>query len=231
MANLASFKPGLLVGVGLLICGAAAGVYLERQRSAKAETAMRAEVARLQAEVQTINGTNDHRLRALERRPSAHTVMGRGNEQHTSAPVASGEPPEPQPVAPDLARTMEELDFADQQASERAGDRLDTYLAGETVDAAWSPETTRGIQTTMASVEGHKLISADCRTRLCRVVVESDSSEEQRELPQKVAGNGPFKQDVFYRYDFESKPPKTTLYVARAKTSLGSLVRSVAQHQ
>jgi hypothetical protein len=227
-----------LTWISLAAIGAAlvvAALLWARSDRKGGDAALRAELSRLEAQVQALRVAKDAAGSSGFASPQPTLALREATmpgARKEDAPVKNADPTaDSRTEDADPRARLEEERFETQQASERLGNRLDEYLSTEPVDAAWSPETTRALGATLRATTGQKLVKAECATHLCRVVVESDSAEEQRQLPQKISGTAPFNQDVFYRYDFESTPPKTTLYVAREGTPLGSLTRTSRSKQ
>jgi hypothetical protein len=128
-------------------------------------------------------------------------------------------------ASPASARDAQERDFARQQAAERIGAKLEDQLLAEPVDPVWRAGALHSIDTAFGAIKTSRVVEAECKSRLCRVVVVSDSAEEQRLLGEKLLTQAPFDQQVYFKYDLEAKPPKTTLYVGREGTELGLLVK------
>lgn len=135
----------------------------------------------------------------------------------TSAPEAAGPPP-------NMSELIARQQAHNAQRAEEIGTELDSFLATERVDASWRNETLAAVQRTFATLTSDKILTADCGARLCRLELQHDSSLDQRNLARDIAGQSPFDQEVIYRYDYTSRPPRTVLYVARAGTSLLDLV-------
>jgi len=110
--------------------------------------------------------------------------------------------------------------------ADEAGNKLDSVLRGETVDRQWDSHTLEIINKTFSGIRSSRISEADCRTRLCRIVVEHDSLDDQKQLAKSILGSPPFDQDVLFRYDVDSSPPRTILYVARDGYALRNLVQS-----
>ena len=220
-------RPYVVFGAVALIGTGVVWSHFERKRWSAADAALRAEVARLESKIQAGAVSGDHsdsRNAALAPSRVVSAMTGHGTQPSASPSAEPGEGLSPQRDL-DPRELLEAQQAANQQAAERVGNELDEYLGSEPVDPAWSSGTTRAIGATLLPLAGYQLLTAECRTRMCRVVVQGDSVEELRGLAQNIAGNGPFNQDVFYRYDFEEVPPKVTLYVAREGTPLGSLIK------
>ena len=109
--------------------------------------------------------------------------------------------------------------------SKEFAEKFDTRILSEAVDRYWGRETTAAIEAIFSDNSAGRLIAADCKTNLCRVVVENQSIAEQRDLAKQILTRAPFDQDVFFRYDHDSVPPKTTMYVARAGMRLPQLLK------
>jgi hypothetical protein len=106
------------------------------------------------------------------------------------------------------------LDPAARQAE--AATQLQAKFEQETLDAGWALPMVRSIRGSIASLAPTaRLLAADCATSLCRVVLEHQSDEDQRNIAGQVVASEPFKEGVFYDYQHGAGPPKTTLYVIR----------------
>jgi len=129
--------------------------------------------------------------------------------------VAPGSDPGEPPVAPEPEQTQS----AEQREAEMlqaAAANLDKRLASEPTDPGWSRKTVREIEEAIAAnARGTRVLSAACASSLCRVEVEHDTAEAQRDLGEALAEVGPFRAGVFYSYDEAAVPPTTTIYVVR----------------
>ena len=144
-------------------------------------------------------------------------------------------PSEPRPsssvagrVAPALDQppprmTEDEKAFARQQAIDKTAHRLDEYMEREVPDSVWSFRMRQDIAAAFSRIEGQTLSTAECRAKLCRVVVASASPFDQKSLARKILDHPPFDGEVFFKYDTESTPPRTSLYVGREGSSLLAL--------
>jgi hypothetical protein len=93
---------------------------------------------------------------------------------------------------------------------------LDTRFASEAVDANWSRKAEGELRTALEPVvKDTKVLGAQCASTLCRVVLSHDTLDAQRALGTTVPELAPFRGGVYYYYDPNSTPPKTTLYVTR----------------
>lgn len=196
-------KPWILIPVALASAGLIAFGSL-RQRDGtdvragegdrSTESALAAEIDALKEEVARLKG-----------KPEATRVYL----------VAPGADPREPPVAPELEATPS----AEQRAEERlqeAAANLDRRLASEPTDLGWSRKTVREIEEAIsAKARGTRVLAAACASSLCRVEVDHDTAEAQRDLGEALAEVEPFRAGVFYSYDEAAVPPTTTIYVVR----------------
>lgn len=100
--------------------------------------------------------------------------------------------------------------------NKRIADELEKIFTSEPVDAAWRLETLRTIRSALGNgLENSHVDEADCASTLCRIVFSHTTPDAQRELSGQIAGLDTFKTALFYDYDKESTPARTTLYVLR----------------
>lgn len=125
------------------------------------------------------------------------------------------------------AHPLDELRAQEREAARRVVAAYDQRLREEPPDPAWDGEVKPridGAMTTLAStLPGVKAQSVDCGSTLCRVVVVHEDPGSQKQLTGKISKIPPFDNEVYYAYDHDSSPPKTTLYVARTGTHLPPL--------
>ena len=154
----------------------------------------------LQEEIRSL----EEEIEKLERKIEAPRppVAGRGGP-------APAEPAEESDVPSRPVRTPE-------ASSNAAAALLDERLSGEPVDAEWARGAARGIQESIAAnAIGSKVRAAECGSTVCRVVVEHDTEEAQKELGRSLAKQEPFRVGTLYKYSDPGAPPVTTLYVLR----------------
>jgi hypothetical protein len=115
-----------------------------------------------------------------------------------------------------------------EEKNRRVADTLDAVFVGESMDRSWDFRVAAQARDELAKLRGSQLVSAECRTSLCKVVVASESIRDQRDLGEAIAGKAPFDQDVWYHYDRNSHPPVTTLYVLHEGVSVSALIGTSA---
>jgi hypothetical protein len=107
----------------------------------------------------------------------------------------------------------------EQKARERTRmttETLESRFAGEGIDVDWSRKATQDLRAALAGRDAQtRLTGVDCATSLCKVVMEHESPEAQRELASAIGELPPFRAGVVYRYDKNGEAPRTTLYVLR----------------
>ena len=182
---------------------------METDRKLERETA--ALRARLnESETRTANGLNRMiAQRVIE--AQAPSVPAPHGDQTAAVQDATTQGPIGAPSAA-AARTLE------------IAKKLDEYASSEQVDPEWSAASTEGAKSAFVDVAGSRIQSADCRTKLCRFVITSDSKDDQLAIARQITGVGPFAEDVWYHYDYESTPPRATLYVSRHGVPLMSVI-------
>jgi hypothetical protein len=98
---------------------------------------------------------------------------------------------------------------------------LEGRLNGESVDPGWSAGRVSAIKTAFATaMPDVSILSADCATTLCKVVVQHTDSESQAGLMEKASDVEALSTETFFLFDKEATPPRTTLYMARAGEKL-----------
>jgi len=218
-----------------LVCTAPVlAVALLWQRTFQAnDSGLKAELSELRSEItklrsDTVKRQNlsvlDSEVRALK--TEQRYLSTQAVAQATASPQSKSTEAEVNEHGPrlDQKTRIEEEKFRNVQVANRLGDQLDARLAAEAPDPRWAAATASAIRSTVAAISGDKLLSSDCKASLCRVEIEHDSPAEQHRLAKSVLGSGPFEQDVMFRYDFDSSPPRTTMYVAREGIAIRSLV-------
>lgn len=131
---------------------------------------------------------------------------------------AEAPPEEPLPGAGGEARPPPRRDLEQKAAAEnkRIALELEKVFTTEPIDAAWSLETTRTIRGALGTgLEGARVEEAGCASSLCRIVFTHTAPDGQRELSGRIDALDTFKTGLFFDYDKESTPPRTTLYVLR----------------
>lgn len=191
-----------------VVCALAAGWFFH-VRHEEAQRELARETASLRARIEQAEGSRDREL------PRA---VAEGLRRSLAAPVSTSS------VLPSAAQDAGAAPVSAAARSEAMAQRLDALVAKEPAEPRWSRETADAAVAVFASVTGSRLVSADCRTNLCRFEVTSDSVDAQRELADQLVGQGPFAEDVWYYYDHEAQPPKATLFSARKGVPLGALL-------
>ena len=144
-------------------------------------------------------------IEALKRRSSAGPIYLVAPAPAAEVKASNTSDPSPEEAA---RQSRERVREAENQLAER--------FAHEGIDREWSTKTVRQIQDAVSlNAPGTRLSKAECASSLCRVVLTHDTEDIQREIGTVIAGLQPFQAGVFYSYDHESQPPKTTLFVAR----------------
>ena len=133
------------------------------------------------------------------RSPSYVCVMSTSTS--TSRTCSSAAPEERFEEAEAAGR--EQLDFIDEMAR------------AERVDPEWAPAATLALHEVFSSeiMAGLDLIEANCRTTLCRVDVEIDSSLTTEETQRRLMRASPWNGYVLF--EISGDPPGVTYYLAR----------------
>lgn len=182
--------------------------------SAASESELRAEIARLRSEVRGVSAAQ--RLDRAALLPGASTPPGQAGQEPENVPAAQRTPIDPK-------QFLDERERATHEAVATIGSRLDDVLNTDVVDTRWRAEVTRNVDAIFAEIPNSKVVSTDCGSRLCRLVVERTSVDELRDLPKSFSNRPPFDSEILYRYDTEAKPPRVTMYVTREGNSIAAL--------
>lgn len=183
--------------------------------SAASEHELRAEIERLRGEVRGVSAAQ--RLdRAALVHAAANTPPGQAAQEPENVPASERTPLDPK-------QFMQERERATHEAVATIGNRLDDVLNTDVVDARWRAEVTRNVDAIFTDIPNSTVVSTDCGSRLCRVVVERTSVDELRDLPKSFSNRPPFDSEILYRYDTEAKPPRVTMYVTREGNSIAAL--------
>jgi hypothetical protein len=154
------------------------------------------ELSALRAEVAMLKDRQDKQVGLL-----AATALSRG---------AASPAPEEQPLTDEQAVARSEQQYT------RIAETLAQKVQSERIDVDWSAKTSAQIRTTFKSaLPGTEVMDAQCANTLCRVVVRHTEKGDQHAMAQKLAREEPFAQGTFFRYDYDSDPPTTTLFVLR----------------
>ncbi|HEU4577824.1 MAG TPA: hypothetical protein VFS67_06200 [Polyangiaceae bacterium] len=114
-----------------------------------------------------------------------------------------------------LSDTSEVLE-ANAEEQQELFSSLEARLESEPVDAEWSTHTVREIrEVAAANLPRTRLDGVECGASMCRVAFHHDSREDQLGIGRTLGRLPPFSTGAVYDYDFESDPPKTTLFLVR----------------
>jgi hypothetical protein len=161
----------------------------EAPESSSELSALRAEVAQLR-----------------DRQNSDVRVLAASAASNAAAVTTQQEPP----------LTEEQVAVKADEQYARIAETLTQKIHNERIDVTWSASATAQIRTTFkTSLPGTEVMDAQCASTLCRVVVRHAEKGDQNEMAQKLARQEPFSQGTFFRYDRQTDPPTTTLYVLR----------------
>ncbi|KAF0192690.1 MAG: hypothetical protein FD165_460 [Gammaproteobacteria bacterium] len=184
-----------------------------------------AEIARLEAD--TGNRLRDLEIRGLKLDRSDHTSAPAPDEPLSTPHQPAGEPQvatQESGEAKTSADALAVIDRADIDKMQRA---LENRLSGEPYDARWAPEAQDSLTTALQqpTFTGSQLIDIDCRTTLCRLGVDHDSVDAEREFLHRFIGAaGLDDAEAFYRR--EEGPDgnvRMTFYLSRDGRRLHSL--------
>lgn len=210
VALLSALGTWLLVspeGTGRQAAPTAASRIEPGQISEKALTSLRSELATLKREY----GQLTRSLRAVEETLS----------RSLPAITQPGAPPDMEEgVGTDTENNMQRS--AEEKTTE-ALYTLDLQLGKEPDDTTWSPGAEAEIATFVhsESMEGSRVLSADCRSTLCRVEVEHEDAGAQDWLVAHIPMEPPFDGEILvHQINNDSLPPRTLVYLARPGHSL-----------
>ncbi|MFZ5893921.1 MAG: hypothetical protein ACOY0T_22860 [Myxococcota bacterium] len=208
----------------------AAFVVFTRESDEAARAAKLAkELEQLRSEVSDLRSSSngERHLGALQQAlvlAQHRGAQGRAAEGSNASRAPSADGVRMQVTHSDPTTLAQELKARNQRAANRLGEQLDAQLQTERIDTGWAPATRTAIETAFSSLPKDRVLSSECRQSLCRVAVQHESIDGQREMAKAITAQPPFDQDVLFRYDSEHTPPSTILYVARAGVTLASLV-------
>lgn len=121
-----------------------------------------------------------------------------------------------QEPAPGAEKTPEQV----RQESVRRTALIEKVLRSEPIDAAWGPAAERSIAEVLAgdaSLKGHRLISAQCRSTLCRVETSHGSRSEGSRLGALLPTRLPALPSGTMRIESRGAQDfRTVIYFARA---------------
>lgn len=173
-------------------------------------------------EVRARSLETEQRLSALE-----STLRGRLLTWQMQALSATHAQAERRPSAPEAAP---EGSHADQESGpDSASPRLllasegtiGRVFARQSIDVGWTRETRwRVLEAVSQNSTTARVSDVDCRERLCRVLLEHASQQEQQELALALGKVPPFDQGTIFDYSTNGTAVQTTLYVARSDGDL-----------
>jgi hypothetical protein len=195
--------------------------YWQQSRANAREAALRQELARLGQRVEAVDAQQQSGMTKafMDQARRANTVVV---GLASAAPSAGGAALAPTPNA-----NRETLDERRAKAEEHRAERaraLDDYLSTEHIDKAWSDAMVAAAYRVVDAAKTTHLLKTDCASHLCRIVVDHADVTEQRAFAGSISQQSPFDNGIFFRYDKSSPRPRTTLYVAREGSDLGTLV-------
>jgi len=119
-------------------------------------------------------------------------------------------------------------DLATRQSAEveQIATKLDAYLAKSVVDEGLSTKIVEDFRRVVGPKSPYEVLKVDCGAHFCRLVTQTSNGDLQSDLGHLLSGHEPFNHGVLYRYDHENRPPRTTLYVARAGEDMLGLARA-----
>jgi hypothetical protein len=212
----------LLLGTIAVVVIGGTSVYQMRSSNltrGEEKRKLQAELSRLQTQVYELTKAGEQtRLLALR-----SNVEANGAEPRAESPRPVESEAMKHPVEEPLS--LEARKERQQEAYKQEAARLDSALAAEEPDRGWGAATVAAMYQAVRSATASRITKADCAAHLCRVVLEHDSREEQKSLAENIHGKAPFDQEIFFRYDKQSTPLTTTMYVAREGSSLAMLGR------
>ncbi len=95
--------------------------------------------------------------------------------------------------------------------------KLDSQFSSERRDPAWSLDAARNFETMIANHAAlATLVSAECATTMCKIVVSHPSPEIQKEFSLAITEDPLLEAEVMYKYEADAQPPTTTMWVSRA---------------
>ena len=104
---------------------------------------------------------------------------------------------------------------------------LDRRLTEEGVDKAWADKTAETIRSaTAAHLPGTRVSALNCASTLCRITFTHENASELQLVGKEFASLEPFSEGTYYRYDQESSPPRTTLYVMRSGQGIAEMAQN-----
>jgi hypothetical protein len=94
---------------------------------------------------------------------------------------------------------------------------LQDRYRSETIDPKWSPTRIQEIKAAFATTLPEvAVLSAECASTLCKVVVEHPDADSQGSLAERAPEAQGLGTPTYYLLDRHSTPPRTTLFMARA---------------
>jgi hypothetical protein len=212
-----------LIAGGLSLVGLLAYLYGRSSPVEKADPLVQ-RIANLESQLRALGSEERDAQRTLLAALAQAASVERAERasQGETGAIATGAVPADVDVNP-----MSRLDG--ERARENANaiaQSFENHFSVESADEPWASATASAARATIEDVPDTRLIRAECATRLCRIVVEHDTEDGQRGLAHSIRRREPFDEDVFYGYERDSRPRRTTLYVAREGVELAALADS-----
>jgi hypothetical protein len=170
--------------------------------SSPSMAALEDEVMRLRREVSAVKATTQ----AAEHR----------------APASSADAPS----AAKRSLTREEKREQSRAARDAWYSLVDSRFYGERPDPEWSAEAARSVRVMVANHAAHgTLVSAECATTMCKIVVSHADAEMQKEFSSEITEEPLLDAEVMYKYDPDAQPPTTTMWMSRTGHRLPRVAR------
>jgi hypothetical protein len=102
----------------------------------------------------------------------------------------------------------------------------------EAVDREWSSHTEDLIRTSFSAetTSGSSLKEAVCRSTVCKLTVQHDSADVERDFPFNIATKEPYSSSggLYYQRENSGEKPTTTIYMLRenARAPAGDVVEA-----
>jgi hypothetical protein len=130
------------------------------------------------------------------------------------------------PAAAKRPLTHEEKREQSRAAREAWYSLVNSQFDRERPDPEWSTDATRDVR---AMIETHAksgtLVSAECATTMCKIVVSHADAEMQKEFSSEVTEEPLLDAEVMYKYDSQAEPPTTTMWLSRTGHRLPRVAR------
>jgi outer membrane murein-binding lipoprotein Lpp len=158
----------------------------------------------------------------LRREVSAVKAKTEASERLASSSAA----PEGPPPATKRPLTREERREQSRAARDAWYSLVDSQFYGERPDPEWSTDAVRNARTMIAShAKNGTLVSAECATTMCKIVVTHADAEMQKEFSSEITEEPLLDAEVMYKYDADAQPPTTTMWLSRAGHRLPRVAR------